>query len=680
MQNRYVIYPAKDAGTNHIPKAIIMYQWQNATNMTTLLSQHFRDVSEFIVLEQAQETNAAEGCHAALPQDEIASAKQAGTLMLRHGQLYFTMHAKCSESLAVDIEQSGVEIFSLLESDNSKESASSRTDLLISRIPDGVLRMIFANLLPEQIVIAARTNKQFNRMTNQNNQTAQLLWKMKYKLHFPNYYYIGAELLSVTNWVKGFKMAYIKEYDGVLKKLRPLFSIAKEGDLEALKQFHQTRKVGFFASVWREGGLTGKGIILSDLTVSDKFNRTAMRYASIRSHQLILDYLYHSIIVPFYAKGVHLDHSDYAQNSIIHWAVRCNQPIDYINKLIDENKHFFSLELANVHGYTILILAVMYGHLDLASALLAKGANLNAMSRDLSNALMFASTIGHLPLVSMILDKDIDINAADDQGGTALMFAVNNGHATVVKELLIRGAEVNQQYKSGETALHFAAASGYLSIVRLLLANKANMYLTNNSEENPLHVATQKGYTAIVNEFIATKPTLNLTTKDGSTELILAAESGNIGTVKALLEHKASILATRHNGETALFVAAKNGHLQVARILLKHAANVNTASHDGVTALYAAKREGHHNVVKILQIKLLEQFIEARNNDPLEFKTIIGFFGSKKKSAYTKAEEITAAKNMIQFLKGEIENISDQDKKILNQGDTELIVKPVKRM
>ena len=91
--------------------------------------------------------------------------------------------------------------------------------------------------------------------------------------------------------------------------------------------------------------------------------------------------------------------------------------------------------------------------------LLARGANVNAVTPYGDTALILAAENGHKEIVSALLSHGgIDVNAATSKGSTALMSAAYNGHTGIVSALLsCEGIDINAVTSNGDTALMSAA-------------------------------------------------------------------------------------------------------------------------------------------------------------------------------------------------------------------------------
>jgi hypothetical protein len=92
----------------------------------------------------------------------------------------------------------------------------------------------------------------------------------------------------------------------------------------------------------------------------------------------------------------------------------------------------------------------------------------------LNDQLFEAVRKGDAALVTALLDKGADVNARFRYGQTALFKAAERGHVAVVKVLLERGVDVTVQdtfYKS--TAMSWAIDHGHAEVVRLLFEKNA---------------------------------------------------------------------------------------------------------------------------------------------------------------------------------------------------------------
>jgi len=140
---------------------------------------------------------------------------------------------------------------------------------------------------------------------------------------------------------------------------------------------------------------------------------------------------------------------------------------------------------ADFAGITPLMMAAGWsGNLPAVKLLLAKGANVNAVSRPvmglpakngpskfgLLTALLMAAPFGPPELIQTLLDAGANVNAKDVRGMTPLMLAVAADHQNraVIRMLLDHGADPQIKSDTGETAADWARRFGLAPGISLL--------------------------------------------------------------------------------------------------------------------------------------------------------------------------------------------------------------------
>jgi len=89
-----------------------------------------------------------------------------------------------------------------------------------------------------------------------------------------------------------------------------------------------------------------------------------------------------------------------------------------------------SLIFANEDGFTALLLACFFGHIDIVAALLDAGADVNQVERKCNNALCYASGKGGVEVVQLLLARGA--NGIPQ----ALAVATFKGHRAIVDILM----------------------------------------------------------------------------------------------------------------------------------------------------------------------------------------------------------------------------------------------------
>ena len=164
----------------------------------------------------------------------------------------------------------------------------------------------------------------------------------------------------------------------------------------------------------------------------------------------------------------------------------------YLDRGLDPNT-------TDAAGNTILMIAARLGHIDLASALVARKASLTRQSPAGDTALLMATLGGHLGMVKFLvsagapvqgtkgwqpihyaafagatdvlrflLDKGADKDSLAPNSYTPLMLAIRNGHTDVATVLLKEDADFTHRGPAGETALDLAQRRESAELVELL--------------------------------------------------------------------------------------------------------------------------------------------------------------------------------------------------------------------
>lgn len=254
-------------------------------------------------------------------------------------------------------------------------------------------------------------------------------------------------------------------------------------------------------------------------------------------------------------------------------------------------------------GTTALHWAAYHGDVALTRALLAAGARVTAATRiGAMTPLHMAAKNGHAAVVGVLLDAGADAREANGNGTTVLMTAAASGSAEAVRLLLAKGADVHAaDTTNGQTALMFASSRNAVEAVKVLLAAGARPgdrtrvvalgRVLVDANGDPLSEADAA-------RFAATKASTDprrqprvagATVMGGMTALHFAAREGHLDMVRTLVEGGADVNLVSGGEKTSPIVEAIiNGHLDMAMYLLGRGADPSLANIDGLAPLYAA--------------------------------------------------------------------------------------------
>ena len=126
-------------------------------------------------------------------------------------------------------------------------------------------------------------------------------------------------------------------------------------------------------------------------------------------------------------------------------------------------------------GFPVFALACFFGHLDVASYLAEKGADIRAVASNGSgyNALTAAVAAGRTETVGWLLEHGLDPNFRYGAGYSPLLTAAANGHLEIIKLLLSNGADPSATSDDGKSALAFATERNHPPVADFLRSRSA---------------------------------------------------------------------------------------------------------------------------------------------------------------------------------------------------------------
>ncbi len=261
-----------------------------------------------------------------------------------------------------------------------------------------------------------------------------------------------------------------------------------------------------------------------------------------------------------------------------------------------KNGHRWKIEKAK----TPLFAAARTGNLEIAKALIAKGADVQRIVRDDGTALITAAEFGQLDFVKYMLEQGADLKRSFPNQGNALIAAAGNGYHDIVKYLIFKGIDINHYSPNQGNALIAASNNGNIETVKLLLNKKMDIHFISPNQGNAIIAAANNGHLETVKYLITQGADIHKIAPNQGTPLIAASNNGHLETVKYLIFKGAKTSKVSPNHGTALIAASNNGYQNVVALLVANGANVNSYSANQGSALNAASNNGHIEVVKYL--------------------------------------------------------------------------------
>jgi ankyrin repeat protein len=274
--------------------------------------------------------------------------------------------------------------------------------------------------------------------------------------------------------------------------------------------------------------------------------------------------------------------------------------------IADTLVRFSARPIANIdssmgNGCTALWMAAQNGRHDVVIALAEAGADVNEADATGTRPLSVAPTAA---IATALVERGAHVDAVNKRGETALWLAARHGRGDVVTALVEKGADVNKVDASGLTPL-VAAADKYMwaEVLALVRSNRLeSIDAVNRAGQSTLWLAAWHGRANVVMALIENGADLNKADSAGLTPLVVAAEAKCWGVVLALVRSNrlANIDAVYCAGQSTLWLAAQRGNEDVVTALIEKGADVNKVDSFGLTPLVAAAEAKYWGVVLAL--------------------------------------------------------------------------------
>ncbi len=153
---------------------------------------------------------------------------------------------------------------------------------------------------------------------------------------------------------------------------------------------------------------------------------------------------------------------------------------------------------------SLLLIATINQHLEMAQLLVAHGADVNLQADHLDSPFLYAGASGQTALVKLYLANGARFDVFNRYNGSALIPACERGHIETVRVLVnTKGYPVDHVNRLGWTALLEAVILGdgskkYQQIVQILKDGGANLRIADKDGITALQHAKNRGYQEIV--------------------------------------------------------------------------------------------------------------------------------------------------------------------------------------
>lgn len=242
----------------------------------------------------------------------------------------------------------------------------------------------------------------------------------------------------------------------------------------------------------------------------------------------------------------------------------------------------------NDKGETLLHLASFYGRTGAAELLLKQGAKVNTRCNRGLSPLMVAAIYGHLEMVRLLADAGADL--AEEQVGIPVNLqdaAFESGDLGLVVYLANKGVRLPPTSRIDFHLLN-ASRRGLCKLSAWLL-DKGGKNITKATKSRALlNAAEYSTDPSIISLLISAGADVEGKDHQGNSPLLLACRRGQLNMARALLETGADVNARNLEGNTAMHLVADRNDQALTALLLERGADLRLRNRAGYTPLAIA--------------------------------------------------------------------------------------------
>ncbi len=278
------------------------------------------------------------------------------------------------------------------------------------------------------------------------------------------------------------------------------------------------------------------------------------------------------------------------------------------------------LSAQDIGGATPLHEAIRYGRSDIASALLAAGANVNALdSIGKTPFLLIIPKESQYALYSTLLQYKASISQKDMYGDTVLHVATMSDASVEVLDLLVRsGALIDERNKQGVTPIELAIEYEHPEQVRYFANHGADIYAEDMNGASPLSKALKSSNIGILKTLVSKG---NILSKDsaGNTALHIALmKNAPADYIKYLIDEGSDVNARNKSGDSVLLTAVQKNRKDAGDMLLEKGADIFATNTQNISPLRIALTKGGKLQDWLINSKTLNT-TDGAGNTPLHY-------------------------------------------------------------